>query len=110
VYVFNTLTVGDRAYGLKDVKQFVRPEACGLAKSFYGGRVAWVGKTDTDVLVLFEETARGLRPIDTAAASLARLPIETLRALCDRRSIPYRASDTEEGKATTHKELQKLLK
>ncbi len=110
MYLLNTLTVGDRTYGTLDVKSSAMPYEYGLAPHFYGGRVHWVGHTDTDVLVLIERTAKGNVAIDTAVESLAHVPIETLRRMCSIHGISYRDSDSDDGKATTHKELQKHLK
>ena len=110
MYLFNTLTIGDRTYSTLDVKSSAMPYEYGLPQHFYGGRVQWVGKTDTDVLVLIQRTPKGNVAIDTGAESLAHIPIETLRRMCTIHGISYRETDTDDGKATTHKELQKALR
>ncbi len=103
MYVFNTLTVGDKTYTLSDQKGLKLPSEYGLKDGFYGGRVKWVGETETDVLLLIEQRDGKLRLLDTGAVDLKHISIEVLRKLCDQRSIPY-------DEKTTHKELQKLLK
>jgi hypothetical protein len=110
MFVFGTLTVGDRTYGMSDVKSVAMPFEYGLPSHFYGGRIQWVGKTDTDVLVLVERTPKGNVAVDAGAESLAHIPIEALRRMCSIHGISYRDTDTEDGKATTHKELQKFLR
>ena len=110
MYLLNSLTVGDHTYGMDDVKTSAMPFEYGLAPHFYGGRVQWIGRTATDVLVVIERTPKGNVPIDTAVESLAHVPIETLQRMCSIHGISYRDTDTEDGKATTHKELQKSLR
>ena len=110
IYVFNTLTIGDKTYKLGDQTRVDPPSEYGLHSGWYGGRIWWVGKTDSDVLLFIEKRNDRYELIDTGSQSLAHIPIDILRKLCDQRSIPYLTKDSDTEKATTHKELQKLLK
>ena len=113
IYFLNTTKIGDKEYTFADHTTLHMPAEYGLSKEQYGGRVHWIGKVKDSDLLLVIEQVRGdtYRVIDLCVESLAHVPIDILRKMCDMRKIPYLTKDTEDGKkATTHAELRKMLK
>ena len=112
IYFLNTTKIGDKEYAFADHTTLHMPAEYNLPREAYGGRVHWLGEVKDSDLLLVIEQVRGdtYRVIDLCVESLAHVPIDILRKMCDMRKIPYLTKDDGEKKATTHKELQKLLK
>lgn len=108
-YVYNTMNVDGRTYRFGDQTRVEMPSAYGLDDSFYGGRLHWIGKTDTDVLLLIEKVGDSYRVIDTGSTTLTHTPVAILRTMCKTRKIAYLEKDEGDKKATTHREFEKLL-
>jgi hypothetical protein len=88
------------------------PAKYGIPREQLGGRIHWIGEVkDSDLLLVIEQVKGDqYHVIDLCVESLAHVPIDVLRRMADMRKIPYLVKDEGEKKATTHKELQKLLK
>jgi hypothetical protein len=112
IYFLNSTTIGDKTYAFTDHTTLHMPAEFKLPREAYGGRIHWLGKVKDSDLLLVIEQVRGdtYRVIDLCVESLAHVPIEVLRRMADMRKIPYLTKDDGEKKATTYKELQKLLK
>jgi len=82
VYTFGTTVIGDKAYTLNDAKQIIPISKYGLEDGFYGGRVKYVGLTNSEVILLMTDTNT---IIDTGSTSLDETPIEVIRELCKKR-------------------------
>lgn len=94
MWVLNTTTV-DRTYTDSDLKRLVPLNHYNLDSDFYGGRINYIGETDTDVLLLIENKG-GLNVIDTAVQSLENVPNKILREMCKRRKIDIVTRTTKE--------------
>lgn len=94
MWVLNTTTV-DKVYTDSDLKRLVPIDRYGLDASFYGGRVNYIGETNTDVLLLIENNG-GLNVIDTAVQTLDNVPNKILREMCRRRKIDIVTRTTKE--------------
>ncbi len=80
----------DREYGENDLKRLVPAEVFGLEPGFYGGRCTHVGVTNTDVLLIWDNTKDpGERLIDTGAVNMENIPPRFIKQLLDKRKIPY---------------------
>ena len=112
IYFLNTTKIGDKEYTFADHTTLHMPAEYNLPREAYGGRVHWLGEVkDSDLLLVIEQVKGDqYRVFDLACESLAHIPIEILRKMCDARKIPYLDKNDGEKKATTHAELRMLLK
>ena len=95
-YVFNTLEVDDRTYGMTDVKRMEPVEKYQEA-GFYGGRAVGIGITDSDVLVIANRDTDGSTiALDTAAEKLDGFSINFLRTLAKRNDLKIERSWSKE--------------
>jgi len=95
LFTFNTLKL-DKTYNDNSYKRLVPATQYGLGDDFYGGRVKFVGETDTDVLLLVEYKDGENHVIDTAAEHLEKIQPRFIKRLCDMRKIAYTDETTKE--------------
>ena len=86
MYAFNTLTVGDRAYSSADAKKIIPAVRYGVPVWEYGGKIKYIGTTDTDVILLMSDVNTAF---DTSAENLVNIPIEIIHKLLNDRKIKY---------------------
>lgn len=86
LFVFNTMTIGDRTYSGADAKGITSAERYGIPRWEYGGRIKYIGTTDTDVLLLMDSATSAF---DTAAETLENIPVELIQKLCQKRKIEF---------------------
>ena len=83
---FNTMTIGDRTYSVADAKEIIPAKRYGILLWEYGGKIKYVGKTDTDIILLMSDVNTAF---DTSAECVDNLPLEIIQKLLDRRKIKY---------------------
>lgn len=93
MFVFNTLEVDGRVYSSVDLKKIIPAARCNLPNGFYGGRVKYIGTTDTDILLLMSDANT---VIDTGAKNLDNIPTKLIRELCKRRKFDVNNRTTKE--------------
>jgi len=88
LYTFNSLTVDGRTYSVEDAKGNILPaNRCGIDPWEYGGKIKYVGKTDTDIILLMSDVNT---VFDTAVIDkFDCLSIETIQNMLDRKKIKY---------------------
>jgi hypothetical protein len=86
MYVLNTFKVDNREYSATDAECIIPVSRYGLEAGFYGGRVKYVGKTNTDVLLLMSDANTA---IDTAVEKLENMPLEVIQDLLKKRKIDF---------------------
>ena len=84
MFTFGTTVIGDKAYTLMDAKRIIAAEKYGVEDGFYGGRVKYIGLTDSDVMLLMTDANT---IIDTGTDVLNEIPIELIRELCKKRKL-----------------------
>lgn len=93
MYCLGTRTIDGREYTEYDIKQLIPAQRYGLDTDFYAGRVKSVCKTDTDILLLVDDQ---MRIVDTAVEDLNSIPLKLIKALCDKRKIPYQKNSSKD--------------
>jgi len=89
LHVLGTLEVSGVDYSQPNIKlkRLAQPTEYGIdATRFYGGKLHWIGETDSDVLVLLD---RNNRAFDTAAVNLKSIPMQILRQVATRKKIEF---------------------
>jgi hypothetical protein len=84
VYVLNTTKIDGKEYAMVDIKPgTMRPlDEWGIPDHFYGGRVQYIGRTNSDILCLVNAEDNISKVIDLAVEKLDNLPNDILRKLC----------------------------
>lgn len=85
MYTFATLEVEGKKYSSADAKKIIPSKIYGLDDRFYGGRIKYIGTTNSDILLLMTDANT---VIDLAAESLINIPTKLIRKLCERRKLP----------------------
>jgi hypothetical protein len=86
MFTFGTTVIEDKAYTSNDAKQIIAIEKFDIEDGFYGGRIKYIGKTDSDILLLMTDANT---VIDTGAKDLEEISLDLIRELCKKRKIKF---------------------
>lgn len=96
LFTFGTLKL-DKEYSEADLKRLVPIEQFGLEAGYYGGRCTHIGETDSDVLLIYDNTQEaGKRIIDLGAVNLENIPPRFVKQLLEKRKIPFAPNEPKE--------------